>query len=138
MNNTNNLEKNNENNNLIVEKLLQQEQKRHPGEKIKITEIKTGIYGIEFDTGNIAYYLNIEGNALAIHSRDYKLPGYSEKLEKLGYKEEKVGTEYVMTKLSDNSKVDKYSIEYFNIFVDLDFDFSLKYIDEAKTSKNRL
>ncbi|MDD4151586.1 MAG: hypothetical protein PHR68_03150, partial [Candidatus Gracilibacteria bacterium] len=112
--------------------------KEYNGELFKITFIKDNVYSVEGKRGNINYYLNSEGEGIVSPGRAMKLPGYSEKLEKLGYKEEKVGTEYVMTKLSDNSKVDKYSIEYYNIFVDLDFDFSLKYIDEAINSKKRL
>jgi hypothetical protein len=43
-----------------------------------------------------------------------------------------------MTRISDNLKVDKYSVERYNVFVDIDFDFSLNYLDEAINSKNRL
>ncbi|MCK9272258.1 hypothetical protein M0P65_01810 [Candidatus Gracilibacteria bacterium] len=127
-----------ENIDLVIDKLTKQQEKEYNGELFKITFIKNNIFSVEGKRGNINYYVNSEGEITVSPGRAYKLPGYSQKLEKLGYKEEKVGTEYIMTRLSDNSKVDKYSIEYYNIFADLDFDFSLKYLKEAKTSKNRL
>lgn len=134
------LDNNKEKTNLIIEKLLKQELEKHPNRNEKIMFIKDNVYWVEFDTWNIWYYLNNEWEITFSHSRAIFLPWYSQKLEKLWYKEEKVWTEYIMTKISDNSKVDKYSIEYYNIFVDLDldFDFSLKYLDEAINSKNRL
>lgn len=139
MANINNLENNKENLSLIIERLTKQEQKRHPEEKIIIlNEIKNNVYSIEFDNWNISYYLDSNWWNLVSPTRASWLNWYSQKLEKLWYKEEKVLTEYIMTRINDNSKVDKYSIEYYNIFVDLDFDFSLKYLDEAINSKNRL
>lgn len=138
MSDTNILEKNNENTNLIKEKLLKQEQKDFPWREMKIIEIKTWVYWVEFKSWNIWYYLDNEWEITFSHSRAIFLPWYKEKLEKLWYKEEKIWTEYIMTRINDNSKVDKYSIEYYNIFVDLDFDFSLKYLDEAINSKKRL
>lgn len=138
MSDINNLENSLENINLIKEKLLKQEQKRHPWEEIKIIEIKSWIYWVEFDTWNVAYYLDNEWWNLVSPSRAHKLPWYTQKLEKLWYKEEKKWKEYIMTRISDNLKVDKYSVERYNVFVDIDFDFSLNYLDEAINSKNRL
>lgn len=138
MSNVNSLENSKENTNLIIEKLLKQEQNEDPWEKIKVTFIKSNVYSIEWTSWNVSYYLDNEWLNLVSKSRAMKLPWYTQKLEKLWYKEEKIWKEYIMTRINDNSKVDKYSIEYYNIFVDLDFDFSLKYLDEAINSKNRL
>lgn len=133
-----NLETKKENIDLVIQKLTKQEEKVYNWESFKITFIKDNVYSVEWKKWNINYYLNNNWEILYNHWWVFTLPWYNQKLEKLWYKEEKVWTEYIMTRINDNSKVDKYSIEYYNIFVDLDFDFSLKYLDEAINSKNRL
>ncbi|MDD5197470.1 MAG: hypothetical protein PHN60_01280 [Candidatus Gracilibacteria bacterium] len=59
----------------------------------------------------------------------YFFENFSFDIRSLGYTEKKVRDEYVMYRLKDNSKVDKYSVEYFNIFSNIDFRLSLKGMD---------
>lgn len=138
MSNTNNLENSKENTSLIIEKLLKQEQKEHPWEEIKIIEIKSWIYWVEFDTWNVAYYLNNDWEVISSYSWERSNQDYNKLLNQLWYREEKVWTRYLRYRLSDNSLVDKYSLEHFHIPNSIHFLDSLKYIDEAINSKNRL
>lgn len=105
----------------------------------KATYIKEWVYSIESKEKNrIWFYIDIEWNNIASPVNERNDKNYLEKLEKLWYKEEKIWTEYIIIRLSDNSKVDKYSVEYFNIFSDFRYIDSIKYLDEALNSKNRL
>lgn len=118
--------------NRIIKKLQEQEKtQRKPDEKFKITHIIGDVYAVEWKKWNIDYFLNSEWRNIASPWSDIELEDYNDLLTSLWYAEKKVGDEYIMRRLKDNTKVDKYSVEYFNIFSDIDFRLGLKWMDLA-------
>lgn len=119
--------------NIDISKSLQEREiRKHPWEKIKVTFIKENVYAVEWNSWNINYFLNSEGELIANPWAYIGLEDYQDKLSYLWYRDKKVWTEYVMHRLKDNSKVNKYSTEYFNIFSDIDFWEALKYMEIAQ------
>lgn len=110
----------------------QEKTHRNPNEKFKITPIRDNVYAVEWKKGNIDYFLNSEGWVIASPWASIELKNYEHLLKSLWYVEKKAGDEYVMYRLSDNTKLDKYSVEYFNIFSDIYFWEALKYMEAAQ------
>lgn len=130
---SNNSEQLSTNGDEIIKHLEEQEKThRNPNEKFKITPIKDNVYAVEWKKGNVDYFLNSEGWIIASPWANIELKNYNDLLKSLWYAEKKMGDEYVMYRLNDNTKVDKYSVEYFNIFSDIDFWQGLKWMDLTK------
>ncbi|EKD44485.1 MAG: hypothetical protein ACD_71C00124G0012 [uncultured bacterium (gcode 4)] len=123
------LENSNEN---IIKFLEEKVKKEFPWEKIEIVPIKENVYWVKFDTWNIGYYIDSKWETVVSVWAYATEEDYQDRLKSLWYRDKKVWTEYVMYRLKDNVKIDNISVEYLNIFLDIRFLESLKWMDLTK------
>jgi len=112
--------------------------------KLKLVCINDSIFSIEGTSWNITYYINETGNRILSINNIAKLSEFQVYCTKLGIKEEKdkqwIYHMYHIDGKWKEQEIDKYSEEYFNIWVDLSFlhwrDFVLKIFewDAKKTT----
>lgn len=106
----------------IMDNIRKVQQKEFPNEKIiSVVKIKDNVYWIKFHTWNISYYVDSSWEWLAPVGAYTQDEDFHEKLAKLWYKTRMEWTKRIITRLKDNIDIDKEWIEYYNIFVDLDF-----------------
>ena len=111
-----NLEKN-EN---IIQNLEILAKQRFNDSEAKVSKINDNLYSLETDW-NINGYVNEEWKVIANPSIFSDYDNYNELLELTWYKEKKDWKLYRMYRLKDWKEIDKYSLEYFQIWVDINF-----------------